>query len=398
MKIENSDISLTSRNTSANINFVQEKLNFWVGKKPESKNSNTNSQKQITQNQNTQTPIIQTPIAQNQNIQNQLIQKLNIQDQFVQTQNTQNSNYLNISKNIQTSVSNSNSKYEFNSDYKIELLKAMGRQLFGEDFDIKLADYSSQQQDTSQAQSQTQPSDQTQAQSSDQTQTQNETAGWGLEYDRKEVKYEHQTSDFNADGVIKTADGKEIKFSLKMSLQYENYQENNTSIQAGDAVKKDPIIINFDGNSNELSSQRFDFDLESNGKSEKIPYLKSGSGFLVLDSNSDGKINNGKELFGPQTGDGFQELSQLDSDKNGWIDESDSSYSQLGVWEKTADGTDKISSLSQKNIDALYLGKANTTFNYKDDTGNNNAELVSTGLYVKNNQQVGLMKQVDILV
>jgi hypothetical protein len=183
-----------------------------------------------------------------------------------------------------------------------------------------------------------------------------------------------------------------------MSLQYENYQENNISIQAGDAVKKDPIIINFDGNSNELSSQRFDFDLESNGKSEKIPYLKSGSGFLVLDSNSDGKINNGKELFGPQTGDGFNELSQLDADKNGWIDESDSSYSQLGVWEKTADGTDKISSLSQKNIDALYLGKANTTFNYKDDSGNNNAELVSTGLYVKNNQQVGLMKQVDILV
>jgi hypothetical protein len=370
MKIESSNISLNSRNESANFTFVQEKFNFWIGAKPESKKLNENIQKQINQNKN--------------------IQKLNIQDQF-----TRNLSYLNISKKLQKSINKTNSKPDFSSDYKLELLKAMGRQLFGKDYDIKLADFSGdKKQETSQTQSQAQP------QSSDETSSQpiTQPQGWGLEYDRKKVKYEQQSTDFKAEGVIKTTDGKEIKFNLNMSLQYENYQENNISIQAGDAVKKDPIIINFDGNSNELDSQKFSFDLNSNGGSEKIPYLKSGSGFLVLDSNKDGVINNGQELFGPQTGDGFKELSQLDSDKNGWIDESDSSFSQLGVWEKTSEGTDKISTLNEKNIGALYLGKTNTTFNYKDDTGTNNAELVSTGLYINNDQQVGLMKQVDILV
>jgi hypothetical protein len=45
------------------------------------------------------------------------------------------------------------------------------------------------------------------------------------------------------------------------------------------------------------------------------------SGLLVIDKNLDGKVNDGSELFGPSTGDGFEKLARYDEDRNGWIDE-----------------------------------------------------------------------------
>ena len=63
----------------------------------------------------------------------------------------------------------------------------------------------------------------------------------------------------------------------------------------------------------------------------KISFVGSGSGLLALDKNGDGIINNGTELFGPNTQDGFSELSKYDSDGNGWIDENDSVYDNLRI-------------------------------------------------------------------
>ena len=41
----------------------------------------------------------------------------------------------------------------------------------------------------------------------------------------------------------------------------------------------------------------------------------------ALDINEDGKINDGKELFGTASGNGFGDLAAYDQDNNGWIDE-----------------------------------------------------------------------------
>ena len=72
-----------------------------------------------------------------------------------------------------------------------------------------------------------------------------------------------------------------------------------------------------------MVNTNFSFDLDSDGVKEDIPMIRPGSGFLALDLNKDGIINNGNELFGPHTGDGFVELSSYDKDTNNWIDEND---------------------------------------------------------------------------
>ena len=91
-----------------------------------------------------------------------------------------------------------------------------------------------------------------------------------------------------------------------------------------------------------------------------------GAGLLDLDKNADGKSNDGKELFGPTSGNGFAELAALDSDGNGWIDENDPAFQQLKVWTKDASGEDHLSSLAQAKVGALFLGNASTPFSMND--------------------------------
>ena len=77
-----------------------------------------------------------------------------------------------------------------------------------------------------------------------------------------------------------------------MHMSREFIQESNLQLQAG-SQKIDPLVINFDGLGAQLSQTRFEFDLDNNGTAEQIASLRSGSGYLALDRNGDGAINNG---------------------------------------------------------------------------------------------------------
>lgn len=223
-------------------------------------------------------------------------------------------------------------------------------------------------------------------------------AGWGLEYDYHELYYESEKTTFSAEGVIKTADGREINFSVDLTMSRQFMQEQNIQLRAGDAVKTDPLVINFDGTAPQLSQTKFSFDLNSDGTSESVSFAGPGSGFLSLDLNNDGTINNGTELFGPQTGNGFTELAGYDQDNNGWIDENDSIYQKLRIWTKDADGNNHLFALGEKGIGAIYLGNAPTQFAIKDTANNLEGEVKSTSLFVREDGSVGLIQQIDLAV
>src|SRR5699024_10596335 len=129
-----------------------------------------------------------------------------------------------------------------------------------------------------------------------------ERAGWGVEYDLHEVHHEVEQTSFDAQGVIKTADGKEITFTYELEMEREFYSETNVSVRAGDAKLKDPLVINFGGTAAQLTLQKFDFDLDADGAKDKVSRVQSGSGFLALDKNGNGAIDDGSELFGAKSG------------------------------------------------------------------------------------------------
>lgn len=177
------------------------------------------------------------------------------------------------------------------------------------------------------------------------------------------------------------------------------FMSNFDQLQVQNYVKTDPLMINLDTNVGHVSEQKFYFDLDADGKEENISFAGKGSGFLALDKNGDGKINDGSELFGTKSGDGFRDLAEYDEDKNGWIDENDSIFGKLRVWTKDKDGRDYLMDLKQADVGAIYLGNKDTQFSLKDDSNQLNGEIKKTGIYLReSNGTAGTLNHVDLVL
>lgn len=222
--------------------------------------------------------------------------------------------------------------------------------------------------------------------------------GWGLEFDYHKAVTQVEQTTFSAQGTVKTTDGKEISFTLDMTMSREYSSEESLSIHAGDAVKKDPLVLNFDGQAAQLTGTKFQFDIDADGRLDQVSFVAPGSGFIAFDADGDGKITNGSELFGPTTGDGFAELASLDTDKNGWIDENDQAYDDLIVWTKDQQGADSFSTLKQSGVGAIYLGNTATQFDIKDSQNELLGQVKSTGIYLHEDGTAGTIQQVDLAV
>lgn len=223
-------------------------------------------------------------------------------------------------------------------------------------------------------------------------------AGAGVVYQRHERYSERESLAFQAQGVIRTQDGKEIAFSVSLAMSREYVRESSLQVRTGNAVMTDPLVINFDGKGAELSQTRFAFDLDNDGSAEQIAMLRPGSGYLALDRNGDGEINNGSELFGPSSGRGFAELAAFDEDGNQFIDEGDSIYHQLRIWMMNDDGSSQLIALGDAGIGAIYIGHISSPFQLKDSNNGSLGEVANTGIYVNKNGTVGLVQEVNLSV
>lgn len=225
------------------------------------------------------------------------------------------------------------------------------------------------------------------------------SSGFGIEYNYSESYSEMEQTSFSASGTVKTADGKEISFSLQISMERSYHEESSISLKFGDAARPvDPLVLNFDGTAAQLSDQRFSFDLDSDGKNDQINGLKPGSGFLVFDRNNDGKINNGGEMFGPSSGNGFSELSALDDDKNGWIDENDNVYSKLKIWQGGENGGGQLQSMTDAGIGAIATSHIGTPFEIKTNDNALLAQVRSSGIFLQHDGEAGTIQQIDLTV
>lgn len=224
-----------------------------------------------------------------------------------------------------------------------------------------------------------------------------ENEDWGMTYSQHASYYEQETMAFSASGLIRTADGQEVEFSLDLQMSREFYTEQNLSFTTGNAGTTDPLVLNFDGTAAELSSMTFSFDLDVDGYEEAMPFVGESSGFLALDQNGDGRVNDGIELFGPRTGNGFQELAELDEDGNQWIDENDSAFNRLSLWTRNGSGNDRLESLKARGVGALFLGNVKSPFDLKDSLNQLRGQVNSSGIYLQENGAVGSLQQIDMV-
>lgn len=209
---------------------------------------------------------------------------------------------------------------------------------------------------------------------------------------------ESESTTFASRGFVQTADGRSIDFGVEVSMS-RAFTRKFDLLEVKEYIKTDPLMINLDTNIGTVSDQKFFFDLDADGEEEEISFAGKGSGFLVLDKNDDGKINDGSELFGTSSGDGFKDLAAYDEDGNGWIDENDRVFSKLKVWTKDENGQDYLLDLKHADVGAIYLSNADTQFSLKDDENKLNAEIKKTGIYLKESTGVaGTLNHVDLVV
>lgn len=114
-----------------------------------------------------------------------------------------------------------------------------------------------------------------------------------------------------------------------------------------------PLVLDLDGNGFDFTAlvgSTVHFDFQHDGFRERTGWLGGGDGFLVLDANDNGKIDDGHELFGSNTTNGFDILAFYDGRVGGdyWansqggtidqafadgiIDQNDAIFSRLQIW------------------------------------------------------------------
>ncbi|WP_051204384.1 hypothetical protein [Butyrivibrio sp. VCD2006] len=210
------------------------------------------------------------------------------------------------------------------------------------------------------------------------------------------VHTQEEYTAFSAQGVAKTEDGRELSFGMNISMTRQ-FSEAIGITQIRPATLIDPLVINVGKGVTEISDQTFTFDLDCDGTEDEIKSIAPGSGFLAYDRNGDGIINDGRELFGARSGNGFKELSEFDGDGNSWIDESDSIYEKLRVWCRGEDGKDTLMTLKEADVGAIYLGNSETRFTSQGSDFAVNAQFRSSGIFLRESTgEAGAVHQIDL--
>lgn len=201
---------------------------------------------------------------------------------------------------------------------------------------------------------------------------------------------------FAAQGAITSTDGRNISFELNLSMTSKTTMTRTMSFDAG--LLLDPLVLQFDTTSPLLGESFFTFDLDGDGMAEQLARPGCGCGFLAFDRNGDGVINNGLELFGPDSGSGFAELAQLDSDANLWLDENDPLFSALSVWRHGEDGETTLQSLAEAGVGAIALTHAGTTFQLRAGDGRILGQVAASGIFLTEDGEVRALQELDLAV
>ena len=164
------------------------------------------------------------------------------------------------------------------------------------------------------------------------------------------------------------------------------------------APRIDPLALDLDGDGIETrgADGKIVFDHNGDGLKTGTGWVHSDDGLLVLDRNSNGTIDNGGELFGVDTtksdgkkaSDGFDALSDLDSNDDGVFDAKDTRFKDVRVWrDLNQDGVSQgkeLSTLAANNIRSISLSKTSKTTNL----GNGNTQ-TATATFTRTDDTTG---------
>ena len=205
-----------------------------------------------------------------------------------------------------------------------------------------------------------------------------------------------QHSTLTIEGQLTLADSRSVDFVVHTRMDSSLDFRSGSGEFAQTAVRTDPLILNLHGGAAQLTDAAFAFDINGDGTWENVSLATGGSGFIAFDRNGDGRINDGSELFGSSSGDGFADLAAYDQDGNGFIDANDPIFSQLKFWSRDENDTDHLQSLQDVGVAAIGLESADSPFRIRGSGAQELGTVHSTGIFLTENGEVGTVQQVDL--
>lgn len=170
----------------------------------------------------------------------------------------------------------------------------------------------------------------------------------------------------------------------------------NAQLAQVTAGASDPLVLDLDGNGIETTTAAAGhrFDLLGTGRAVQAATAAGADGFLALDRNGNGVIDDGRELFGDQHGasDGFAELSLFDANADGAIDAADPVFAQLAVFQDSNRNgqTDfgELLSLTDHRVAAILLDARPT------ETLSSGNRISATATFVRHDGSTGQIADV----
>lgn len=195
-------------------------------------------------------------------------------------------------------------------------------------------------------------------------------------------KYEKEIANIDADDEFFSEMEEIIN---KLIEEYPDLSGDEYDAAKDATPPRDPLIIDLGKIGIEITSVEdgVHFDLDKNGFAEKTEWVGQEDGFLAIDRNHNGFIDDGGELFSDQvvmsdgyvSTSGFEALADLDDNVDeetgkvgdGIIDEKDSAFSELRVWiDENGNGIsehDELKKLSELDIKSIDIKREQVIFN-----------------------------------
>ena len=206
-----------------------------------------------------------------------------------------------------------------------------------------------------------------------------------------------QHLNYQVKGVFNVND-QELSLDYNFALSSE--QVSYSKIEMSAAALKDPIIVQFGSQGLGNIKGQKDFAINQDNTLDSLPIFSGDVGYLVYDKNNNQQADNGSELFGPTTGQGFTELAQLDSNNNGFIDADDQQFEQLYLWQPSGDKdqTNQWLSLKEAEIQAISLSAISTPFDFYDQQGKIQAQLRQSSFAISESGNGLGVHQIDVRI
>jgi hypothetical protein len=165
--------------------------------------------------------------------------------------------------------------------------------------------------------------------------------------------------------------------------------EITASVRKG-AAAHDPLALSFTTTAPSLGAGTQRVDVDADGDAETVAALASGTAYLVRDLNGNGLVDDGSELFGPTTQDGYGELAALDTDGSSWIDEGDAAFTQLSLWNGREGSA--LAPLAQAGVGALATRSIATQYTYGAGTG----RIAASSIFLYEDGRAGFTGELEL--